>query len=486
MLNDKKKLAYKGLVWNILDKGGNHVFVFLINIILARMLAPSDFGLIGMIVIFTAVAQSFVDSGFTSALIQRQNPNDEDYSTVFYFNIFIASFFSIIIFLLAPIISNFYHEPRLIDITRLMSLSFVINSLGMIQIVIFTKEIDFKSLAKVNLTSIICSGFIGILLAYLGFGYWSLVIRSFLNSLFTTILLWSLSNWRPLFSFNLKSLSSLFSFGSRLLISGLLYKMFSYINNVIIGKYWAKDLGFYTQAQQLQQIPVMNLSIIFGNVSYPLLSSIQSDEESFKNGFRKTISAISLFNFPIMIGMLAAADSMILSIFTLKWANSIPLLRLLCISGLFFPINVACLNALNAKGRSDIVLNLEFMKQVLLIISIILTVKFGIYALLVGGIFVSFTSYLISIFITGKFIRYRLTEHFNDILSTFLSAAFMGGVVVLIGKILNGNDFIKLLVQVLMGITIYLLLIYIFKVKAFQEIIIILKEIRRNIASNYS
>uniref|UniRef100_UPI00345E0FBB lipopolysaccharide biosynthesis protein n=1 Tax=Syntrophus sp. (in: bacteria) TaxID=48412 RepID=UPI00345E0FBB len=290
------------LFWSFFDRVGQNGMQFVIGIILARLLAPAEFGLIAMLTIFMAIAQSFIDSGFGSALIQKQDASHIDECSIFYFNILVGIVAAGMLCIAAPWVAEFYNAPILVPLTRILSLNLVINAFGLIQTSLLTKHIDFKLQLKVSLLATFFSGVIGIFMAYKGFGVWSLVAQSLSQNLFRTCLLWLVMSWRPSWTFSFKSLRNLFAFGSKLLFSGLLEIIFQNIYLVVIGKLFSPaDLGFYSRAKMFSQLPVQNLSSSIGRVTYPVFSTIQHEKQRLREGVRKALSMITLLTFPLMI-----------------------------------------------------------------------------------------------------------------------------------------------------------------------------------------
>ncbi|NLT46251.1 MAG: lipopolysaccharide biosynthesis protein, partial [Thermotogaceae bacterium] len=337
--NLRQKTA-SGLFWSFSDLIANQGIQFLIQVVLARLLLVEDFGLIGMITIFIAISTSFIDSGFSQALIREQEAKQEDFSTVFYFNLAMACGLYIILFFSAPFISDFFKEPRLIAILRVLSLVLIINSFGIIQRVMLVRRIDFKTQTKISIIASISSGAVAIVLAYFGFGVWSLVIRT-LTMQFLVAFLLSISNrWKPSLVFNIHSFKRLFRFGSRLLVSGLLDKIYNNIYYVIIGKFFsATDLGYYTNAKKLEETASAAVTGALQRVSYPVLSSMQNEESRLRAGFAKIIRTSTYLNFPIMVFLAAIANSLIKLIFSEKWLPSIPYFQILCFAGMLYPLH---------------------------------------------------------------------------------------------------------------------------------------------------
>ncbi len=463
-----------GMFWSFLERNGQQGIELVISIILARLLLPEQFGLIAMLAIFMAIAQSFLDSGFGSALIQKKDATHVDFCSIFYFNIVVGIVVAGLLCLAAPWIAAFYEEPTLTPLTRFLSLNLVINSFALIQSTLLIKHIDFKTQLKVSIAATIGSGIIGITLAYLGFGVWSLAIHLVMSTLFRTVLLWFLNTWRPSLVFSFAALKNMFAFGSKLLFSGLLSTVFRNIYLLVIGKlFTATDLGFYTRAKSCIRLSSENLTSSVNRVTFPVFSSIQDDTARFKRGVQKALTTLSFLNFPIMIGLLVTAKPLVLVLLTEKWLPCVPYLQLLCFVGLLYPLHLINLNVLIAKGRSDLFLRLEVLKKILVVIAIAVTYRWGIQAMIYGQIGVSILSYYLNSYYTGRLIGYPLKKQVFD-LSPYLGMAVMMGIGVYSLQLLPfPNNWSLLIFQGLAGVIIYAALSRIFKMPAFLEILAI-------------
>ncbi|MBW8015848.1 MAG: lipopolysaccharide biosynthesis protein [Planctomycetes bacterium] len=471
MSSELKRKAAHGVLWSFIERFGQQGVQFIISIILARLLVPKEFGLIGMLVIFTAIAQTFLDSGFGSALIQKKNATHIDECSIFYFNILIGFAAAGLMCLISPWIGAFYNEPKLVPLTRFLSLNLIINSFGLIQTTLLTKNVDFKSQLKVGMTATVISGGIGIFLALRGFGVWSLAIQIVSASLLRAILLWWIGNWRPAAKFSYRSLRSMFSFGSKLLFSGLLDQIFMNIYLVVIGKiFTVGDLGYYVRAKSWQQLTTQNITSVVTRVAFPVFSSIQNDNLHLKRGMKKALSFLALANFPLMIGILVTARPVVLLLLTDKWAESIPYLQLLCLVGLMYPIHSINLNLLMAKGRSDLFFRLEIIKKALIVISIFVTYRWGISAMIWGQIIVSIAGLYINTFFTARMIDYPIMEQLWDMTPYLFAAVLMGAVVYSLKYVPFESVLSLFLTQAIVGVVVYIGLCRIFRLSAFEEI----------------
>jgi len=453
-----KQKTISGLTWSFVDNFTNLGIQFVVGIILARLLSPSEFGLIGMITIFIAVSQSFIDSGFSNALVRKKECSQADYSTVFFFNLSAGIILYILLFILSRPISNFYSQSELQPLIKVLGLSLIIRSFSIIQGVILVKKIDFKSQAKISVLSTFISGTAGVIMAYSGFGVWSLVARTVSAALLSSVFLWLWNRWMPLPVFSKKSFKELFGFGSKLLISGLIDTIYNNIYYLIIGKYFsAKELGYYTRADLLKDIPSKNINGIVSTVTYPVLSTLQDDKAKLKAGYRRIIKSVMLISFVLMIGMSAAAEPMVITLIGEKWRPSVVYLQMLCFVGMLYPLHALNLNMLKVQGRSDLFLKLEVIKKILAIPTIVIGIIFGIKIMILGMMATSLISYYLNSYWSGKFIGYSMKEQIVDIIPSFLIAMVMGIIIYLTGFILKISYLPKLIILVLMGSSLVIL-----------------------------
>ncbi len=476
MSDGLKSKTLHALFWSFLERFGQQGIHFVISIILARLLLPEQFGLIAMLTIFMAIAQSFINSGFGQALIQKQDVTHIDECSIFYFNILVGFLAAGLLCLAAPWIAGFYNQPLLVPLTCALSLNLIINAFGLVQTTLLTKHIDFKTQLKVSVIATVISGTIGVTMALNGFGVWRLVEQSLSSNLFRTALLWLFNTWRPSLAFSFISLRSMFAFGSRLLASGLLDTIFNNIYPVVIGKLFSPmALGFYSRAEGLQKRPIKNLYSTTSRVTFPVFSSVQNDKPRLKRGVRKALSMLVMINFPMMVGLAIVAKPLVLVLLTEKWAPCIPYLQLLCIVGMLYPVHAINLNVLKAQGRSDLFFRLEILKKILMVIAIAITYRWGIIAMIYGQIATSCLGYFLNAYYTGKMLDYPITEQLHDLMPSLVLASTMGlGVYAL--KYANiANQLALLFAQIITGIVIYASLCYIFRISSFMEVIEIIK-----------
>lgn len=386
MSNSLKQVATKGVLWSSIERFSVQGIQFVIMIIMARLLTPEDYGLVGMLTIFLAVSQSLIDSGFSQALIRKQNRTEVDNSTVFYFNIAVGLALYLLFYIFAPWVADFYGLPELSLVMRVVCLGIIFNSLAVVQRALLTVRIDFKTQAKASLIAAVISGMAGVILAYTGFGVWALVCQQLVNLGINTLLLWIFSKWKPMRAYSWTSFRELFSFGSKLLASGLLDTTYNNIYPIVIGKVFsAGDLGHYTRAQQFSVFPSSNITGILQRVTYPVLCSIQNDIDRLRGVYRKFLKLSAYVVFPLMTGLAAVSFPFIRIVLGEKWMFCAVLLQIICFSMMWYPIHAINLNLLQVQGRSDLFLRLEIIKKSIGVIILFLTIPLGLKIMCLGS-----------------------------------------------------------------------------------------------------
>jgi O-antigen/teichoic acid export membrane protein len=479
---DMEKLREKtltGFIWNVLERVGYQVITFIPTILLARLLAPEQFGLIGMLAIFMLLANTFLDSGFGVALIQKRDATYVDECSIFYFNLVIGIFLTLALCLAAPLIAAFYNQPELTNLTRVMSLRILINSFNLIQTVRLTRSLDFKTQVKAKLLAAFSAGLIAVVLAYFGFGVWSLVAENILDGLISTVALWIVCDWRPRLVFSLQSLKGMFNFGSRMLTSSLVTVVFDNLYQMFIGKVFsAAALGYYTRANTVRQVAMDSTSNAIGRVMFPALASVKDEPERLQRGYRKSVMLSTFVNFPIMIGLIVVARPLILVLFSAKWLTSATFLQLLSVTGLLSPLQVINLDVLKVKGRSDLFLKISLINRVAIIANIFITYRWGINAMLIGQIGVALIAYFLNSYYSERLIGYSMKSQVKDVLPSFFYSCLMGGGAALVGLLLReANSFVTLFAQTGAGVILYLLIGYLTKSELLAETFDIIKKL---------
>ena len=452
MTESLKNKTVKGVGWSFIDNLSSSGITFLVGLVLARLLTPSEYGIMAILTIFIAVSNSIVDSGFSNALIRKTDARRVDYNTVFLFNLLVSGLLYVVLFLAAPAISRFFKEPLLVEVMRVIGWVLVINALAIIPRTLFVKEVNFKTQTKVSLIASISSGVIGIGMALAGLGVWSLVGQQLSRQLLNTLFLWIYCTWRPAWEFSMQSFKELFGFGSKLLLSGLLDTVFKEIYSLVIGRcYTSAQLGQYTRASQFNQIFSSNLTSVIQRVSYPVLSSIQNEPGRLREAYRKVIKSTMLISFACMLGLAAVARPLILILIGEKWLPAVGFLQIICFSGMLFPLHAINLNILQVKGRSDLFLRLEIIKKIIAVGPLVLGVLFSIEYMLWGSVCTSLIAYFLNSYYSADLINYPTKEQIKDILPTFL-VSFVTAAAMWSLTMLSLSNWLLLPLQCLLGI----------------------------------
>lgn len=459
------------MFWTFAQQFGTQGIGFLVSIVLARILLPKDFGLIGMISVFVGIGISLVNSGLTQSLIRSKSPDQEDYSTVFFFNLAGSLLVYVLLFFTAPLIADFFSQPVLVNIVRVYCLSFIISAFSQVQMTRLTKEMNFKLQMTIAIPSLIGAGLLGIFLAYKGYGVWSLVWMSLFQAFLSSTQLWLRTGWSPSFVFSKEKFRYHFKFGYKLTLSGLLDTVFTNIYQIIIGKFFiAAEVGFYTRANSLRQLPVNNLSAALNKISYPLFASIQNDDVRLKKAYKQIMQMVIFVIAPVLVIMGVLAEPLFRFLFTAKWLPAVPYFQILCVAGILYPLHAYNLNILNVKGRSDLFLKLEIIKKIIVIIIIVITIKFGIIGLIWGQLINSVISFFINTHYSGRFIKYNAWQQAKDVLPLIFLAFIAGAIVWGIDfELTNNKDIFRLLIGGTAGIFGYLGIAALLRVESLYE-----------------
>lgn len=474
-MSSLKDKTVKGVIWSAVDRFSAQGIQFVFSILIARLLVPEDYGVVAMLNIFLAVSQTFIDSGFGSALIRKIDRTEEDFSTVFYFNIVVAILFYSALFFAAPAIANFYNTPLLESITKVVALNLIINSLSGIHNAKLSIAIDFKSRAKISIVSTLLTGAVGLWMAYAGYGVWALVVQNLFSSAIRTVLLWVIVKWYPKLVFSWKSFKELFSFGSKLLASALLDTLYNNIYTLVIGKVFSPStLGVYSKANSLAQFPSSNITSVLQGVTFPVLSTIQNEDDRLADAYKRFLKIAAFVVFPLMIGLSAVADPFIRLVLTDKWEGAIYLLQIMCFWMMWYPIHAINLNILQVKGRSDYFLKLEIIKKIQGVIVLCITVPMGIVAMCYGSLISSVICLVWNTHYTKKLIGYGFFAQMKDLLPIIVHALLMGLIVAVVVHFMP-TLWLKLIVGVLTGIIYYISGTYVMKFPEMDELLTILK-----------
>jgi teichuronic acid exporter len=477
-----KKKAISGFTWSFSENIANSVSNFLIGVALARLLFPEDFGLVGIAFAFLAFIAVFTDGGFAVALLQKKECTEEDYSSVFFFNLAFSLAFYLLLFVCAPWLALFFDQAELTSVVRLAGVTIIINSFSAIQLVLFSKQVDFKTISIITVSSNFISGTIAVILAVYHFGVWSLVYRALIQSVLSVGLFFFFSTWRPKLIFHLANIKSLFSFGSKLLVGNLLDKLFQNAFYFVIGKvYSPSQLGQYSRADMFSKIPSQNLLGVVQKVSFPILVELKGNDEKLLSGYRSLIQNTMLISFLAMFCLAASAESIVMVLIGEVWRPSILYLQLLCFSAVLFPLHALNLNMITIHGRSDIVLRLEVIKKILMIPVIALGVFYSIEWMLYGMIVFSIVAYFLNATFASGFVNYPIARQLNDLMPSFFYAVAVGAVVAVAGRLPVNNYLIIFGVQSLLALFSIVLIGELGKIKPYMELksIIVNKVLRK-------
>lgn len=473
-----KSGAAAGMIWSAVERFSVQGMQFVLGIIIARMLLPSDYGLIAMLAIFRAVSQAFIDSGFGYALIQKKNRTEADFSTVFYFNIAIAVVIYAMLFFAAPHIASFYNTPELSFITKVVGITLIINSFGIVQQSRITIMLDFKKLAIASLSGVIVGGIAGLIMAYKGYGAWALIVQDLLNNIVRVAVIWFFSKWAPRLIFSFQSFKTLFSFGSKLLLSTLLHTIYTNIYSLIIGKkYTSSDLGFYNRAYTLANFPSTNFTSVIDRVVYPIFCRHQDDDFEIKTLFLKYMKMACYIIFPMMIALVAVAEPLIRTLLTDVWLDAVPLLQILSIAFMWDPIMRLNHSLINAKGRSDYFLFAEVLKKTTGILILVATIPFGIKVMCTGLIVYAFADMGIIIFFNRKLTGLGWLKQARELFPILLLSIFMGAFMYLVIYLLSGiSPLLQLIAAGLAGGAFYWTASKIFKFNEFEMLLALIRK----------
>lgn len=428
-----KNKTIKGVGWSAADALLGQGVTFIVGLVLARLLSPDEYGLIGICLIFTTVLNGIVDSGFSNALIRKKEVTDEDYNTMFMTNMAISIVLYVLLFISAPLVSDFFHRIELIALVRVTGLILFLNALSITQVTILTKNIDFKTKTKASLVSAIISGVIGIVMAFMGYGVWSLVAQQLSKQLLYTLCLWVLNKWWPKFTFYNDSFKYMWGFGWKLLVSGILNNVWNQLYQVVIGRcYTSSTLGHYTRANECASIFSSNLTTIIQRVTFPVLSELQDDKKKLLVSYRKLIKVSMFVTVICMFALGAMAEPMIYSLIGPQWHQAATFLPFICITMSLYPLHAINLNMLQVQGRSDLFLYLEIVKKIITLIPIFIGAFVGVYWMLCASIFTGFIAFLLNSWFTGKFLNYSSWQQLKDVLPSYLIALFIGFIVYLL------------------------------------------------------
>ena len=461
MSSNIKTQTIRGVIWSSIERFSMQGVQFILSIIMARLLTPDDYGLISMILVFMSISQVFIDGGFANALIQKQNRSDADYSTVFYINLGISVLFYLMLYATAPLIASFYNQPLLTDITRVYSITLILNALTAINKTKLVIAVDFKTQTKISFIAALLSGAIGVYCAFTGYGVWSLVIQSISSAIFNILLT--------------DSFKRLFAFGSKLLVANLISSVYTNLYTFVIGKkFSATSLGLYTRADHFAQFASSNLGSILLRVAFPIFSQIQDDDERLIRAYRKYITMSALIVFPLILGLCGVAKPLVLLLLSDKWLDCVILLQILCFSYLWNCIVTININLLNVKGRSDLVLKLEIAKKSVAFTILFISLYFDLIGVCIGLAIYSLIAFYMNTYYTKRLLNYGFRQQFSEILPYLASALFIMGEALLISTYIE-TPLLSLCTSLIVCSMSYAAICYLFKLEAAMELLKILK-----------
>ena len=466
-----KNTVISSLIWKFLERGGVQGVQFVLSIILARLVSPEDYGVIALILVFTQIATVFIQSGFNTALIQKKESDDTDFSSIFYLSLFVALICYVVLFFAAPFIAKFYNQEILTPVIRVISLTLFFGAVNSVQNAYVSKTMQFKRFFYSSMGAVVGSGIVGVIIAYMGYGVWALVAQQLIKDVLICLILWFTVKWRPKWLFSFERVKALFSFGWKLLCSCLLETIFRNIYNLIVGKiYDSQILGFFNRGQQFPQVIATNIDGSIQSVMLPTLSANNDNIKELKRITRRSISTSAFVLMPCMFGLAAVAEPLVKVLLTDKWLPCIPFLQLACISFSIYPIHTANLTAFNALGRSDLYLKLEVIKKCITVLNILITLPLGIYAMAIGQLIQGFLASFINAYPNKKLMNYSYFEQWKDLIPSFLLSLFMAGIVWSM-NFLQITPLLLLILQIVVGIILYILLSKLFKVEVYSYFI---------------
>ncbi|NLM68315.1 MAG: lipopolysaccharide biosynthesis protein [Enterococcus sp.] len=474
------KKSIKGFMWAGIELLGRQGISLVIQIILARLLSPSDFGLIGMLAIFTGLATTITDSGFQTWLLQKKAPTSSDYSTVYLFNIFASLVLYFGLFLISPLIASFYNEPILEELLKILGLTIIFGAFSMVHRVKLSRKMDFKSQAVISTFAMLLSGGVAIVIAYLGFGVWSLVVQQILNQFLQTILLILANRWTPKLTFSVVSFKQMFHYGWKILLSSMLDTVYSNGSSVFIGKFFStSQLGYYTNGRKISDVASLSLAGTVQKVSFPMLSQLKENRLQMQESFRKILMMISFVSFPLMLGLSAVGEEAILFLFGSKWLAAVPYFKLLSIAAMFMPMHILNILLLQIIERTDRYLKLEIIKKILALFAMVFAlITFrSVIAIVWADVIVGTLSLVLNAYYTKEIINYSLLEQLKDVKMFMISSILMYLVIFLVGLLIEGNLFLMLFCKVLIGMISYVVFISLLKKETRQLIIRWIKKI---------
>lgn len=476
MADNIKQKTISGMLWTSIGKFGTMGLNFIANLILARLLLPSDYGTIGMLQIFISVSSIFVTAGFGMALVQKKNPTHIDYTSVFYWNLVASILFYFILFFSGPAISRFYNMSELTIVLRVQSLSLIIQAFSTVQTCQLQKQLRFRELSIRTIVATLVGTIVGVVMAFMGYGVWSLVFSHLVSIFASVLLLWKMSSWRPTWEFSWQSLKELFSFGGLMALSSFVETLYNNLQGLVIGKWFSSsDLGYYTQAKKMETIPTDALSQVVNQVSFPVFSALQDDKSKLLYGVRKNITSITYINFPMMLLLIVLAKPLVAILYGLKWMESVPYLQILCIAGAIYSMNTINTNVIRSLGKGKIYFIVQLVKRLIGIAFIFISIRWGVLGLMWALTSYSYVALLINSFVNKKLINYGFLTQIKDVGRNFL-VSMVAAVCAYLLILLPINEYVIMVLQILLYGLIFVGISWIFKLEGYVVFSTILRQ----------
>lgn len=480
-----KDKTVKGTVWSGIDNVMQYGVGFVVSIVLARLLSPDDYGLIGIITIFTTVCTTIINGGFSNAIIRKKNATEDDYNTAFICNLGLSILFYAVIFICSPLIARFFGREELSSLTRVSSFTMIVGALAIVQQVRLTVKIDFKTQTKVTIIASISSGVIGIGMALLGFGVWALVAQGLSAQFFRTLFLWLFNKWIPSLSFNTKSFHELFGFGWKMMASGVIDSVYMQLYQVVVGKFYSPStLGQYTRAKGFSKLFSSNLTSVIQRVTYPVLSNIQDEKERMIAAYRKIIKTTMFITFIMMFSLAAVSEPLIHCLIGSKWHEAATYLPLICVIGAFYPLHAINLNMLQVQGRSDLFLGLEIVKKIIGIVPLLIGAFVGIFPMLYASVITSIICYFLNSYFPGKLLGYTSFMQLKDLAPSFTISIVLA-ILVYNLKFLPFSNWIILPLQIITGVILLCILCNLTKLEEYKECLNLVSPVLKKIVKNH-
>lgn len=469
--------SFSGAIWSLIDIMFNKAIFFIATLILARIIGPTEFGLLGLIMIFVAIGNTFIDSGFSVSLVRTIKPDNSDYSTVFYISVFLSIMAYLFTFILAPFVADFYNQQILKSLIRLFCLSFIVNAFRIIPQVLLVKEMNFKKITILNIPGNVIGLFLGVWMATNGYKIWSIVGLHLSTQIVTSFMFWIFNSWRPALSFSISKMRYHLNFGYKLMLSAQLNTIFDNIYNVLIGKYYSiQTLGYYERAYSLNNYPVSVIAGIINKVSLPLFSNIYEDRHRMLSVYRKILVLSFYISTPLMMAAIVLAEPMFILILGELWLPAVPFFQILCISSILYPIHALNINILSVHGRSDLFLKLEVIKKFMVLLLVFISIGFGIYGLVWSSVIASVVALFINTYYSGSIIMYFVRDQLNDILPTFFQSVLTTIIMFLTFNLLcTSSIYMQVFIPAIVGLIVYITVSLIAKNESLHIILSLMK-----------